>query len=233
VTPPPPGDLPVVIDFKHNTASLSMVGAGGAPEEMIVLQGTKVYVRRASTSGVSSRRWVVLDLAKLDKITRTDGSDIAERTGLVLVAFPGPLQLVELVAGSLTGSASRVRPNTYTANLSREKADRELRLNEDAKEQRADALTLVAVVDEVQPATITLDSDGRPTVLDVQLKPHLSRDLRVLVRVHTRLAYQPARVKIPARDDTLALETQGQLLGELANLNRALLGGRAMTDART
>jgi hypothetical protein len=227
VTPPPAGDLPIVVDFTHKTASIAMAAPGGAPEPVVVLDGTRIFVRRGSTGGISSRRWVVLDVGRLEEVSRPDGTDLAERTGLLMVAFPGPLQLLELLAGSLTGSAKQAGPNTYAANVSREKADRELGLDDDDIEYRSNVLRLVAVVDEVHPAKVTLDTDGRPTSVDVRLHPRLRRDLDVALRVRTQLTYQPARVEIPSPDDTLKLETVGQLLGELVGLGQALSGQKA------
>ena len=225
VTPLPAGEVPVVVDFARKAASISLGRAGAAPEPAVVLDGTRVFVRRGSNSGISSRRWVVLDLATVDEVSEPDGSDLAQRTGLLMVAFPGPLQLIELLAGSLTGSTEQAGPDTYAANLSREKADRELRLDDAAVEFRTNVLRLVAIVDEVHPAKVTLDGEGRPTAFDVRLRPRLRRDLDIEMRVRAQLAYQPATVEIPSPDDTLVLETEGQLIGELMSLSRALAGG--------
>ena len=221
---PPPGEVPIVVDFGQRRASMSAARDGGPPEPVIVLDGTKVYVRRGTTSGISSRRWVVLDLGDIEEVNRPDGADMAERTGLLLVAFPGPLHLIELLAVSLTGITERSVPNTFTANLSREKADRELRLKDEAIQDRINTLRLVAYFDEVHPATVTLDDEGRPTDVDVSLHQNLRRDLDVRIRVTTKLTYQPATVEIPAPEDTLVIETEGQLLGELVGLTRALAG---------
>ena len=225
LTPPPQGEVPIVVDFARRAASIAVAAKGGDPEPVVVLDDTRIYVRRGSTGGISSRRWVVLDLAKLEKVPKPDANDIAERTGLLLVAFPGPLQLLELLAGSLTGSTELAGPNSYVANLSREKADTKLRLDDEAKQDRSNALSLVAVFDEVHPAKVTLDDSGRPTSLDITLHPRFRRELDVTVRVRTKLAYQPATVEIPAPEDTLTIETQGQLIGELASLGQALAGG--------
>lgn len=225
LTPPPTGELPIVIDFTRQAASISLSVPGGAPEPMVVLDGTRVFVRRGSTTGISSRRWVVLDLATLDELSPPEPEDVSERTGLPIVAFPGPLQLIELLAGSLTGSARQAGPGAYAANLSREKADRELDLDEKAIEQRSRALNLVAVLDEVHPAEVTIDGEGRPEALRVHLRPRVRKDLKAEVVVGVRLAYQPATVTIPPADDVLVLETEGQLIAELASLGRALSGG--------
>jgi hypothetical protein len=226
ITPPPAFEIPIVVDFTHDTASLSLPGAAGSPEPAVVLDGTRILVRRATTSGISSRRWVALDLATVDEVSEPDGDDFSQNSGMVMVAFPGPLQLVELLAGTLTGSTKRAGPATYVANLSREKANRELDLGDRAVEVRDNALRLIAVTDEVHPAQITLDAEGRPASFDVRLRPHFRADRDVEVRVTTRLAYERATVAIPAAEDTLVLETVGQLLAELVNLGRALGGER-------
>jgi hypothetical protein len=224
VTPPPAGEVPIVVDFARQRASLAMGPPGAAPEPVVVLDGTRVFVRRGSTGGISSRRWVVLDLANVEHVSAPEGNDLSQRTGLLLVAVPGPLHLLELLAGSLTGSARQPSPTTFAANVSREKADRELELDDHEIELRDTEASLVALRDEVQPATATLDAEGRPTAFDIRLRPRLRRDLDIQLLVTTRLTYQPATVEIPAPDDTLEIETEGQLLAELATLNRALSG---------
>ena len=224
LTAPPPGELPIVVDFKRKAASIAMAAPGGTPEPVVVLEGTKVYVRRGASGGISTRRWVVLDLAKVEEVSLPEPNDLEQRTGLMIVAFPGPLQLIELLAGSLTGSTERAAADKYAANLSREKADRELDLDDKAIEHRTTALTLVAVRDEVHPARITLDADGRPTAFEVRLKQQLRRDLKIETLVQTNLNYQPAEVVIPSPEDTLVLETDGQLIGELISLGRVLAG---------
>src|SRR5688572_29013755 len=96
ISQPPAGEVPIIVDFANRTASISLAAPGGAPEPVVVLAGDQIYVRRGTTTGISSRRWVVLDLAAIDEFNPPEPNEVTQRTGLPIVAFPGPLHLIEL-----------------------------------------------------------------------------------------------------------------------------------------
>jgi hypothetical protein len=168
--------------------------------------------------GPQQRPWARIDLAELD-----DPADAMPALGFNAI---NPVVLLELLAGTLSGSVRRmgaeevggVITTRYEANLDREKAFR------DSGDERVMELEgifeLMRVGSVVVPATVWLDQDDLPRRVEVRFEQRLDRRnaFELLVRMEIAGYGSPVDIRIPGPEETV------EVSGFVSLLRQAGLG---------
>lgn len=222
----------VVIDFTRERAALF---AGPAPESAIaVYDKTAVYLRRTGR-GTERRPWVTLDFEDVN--AREAESESNPPVGFLPV---NPTVLVDLVAGSLSGSIKKTGTRTlegtqvlhYTAKIDWEKMlrnpDRETAGLRELDDDRSEALQRIyesmQIRDTIFPAEIYVDDRGLPRRVEMtieqrfQVEGQQQRSRRTLTETKVILDLDEfsgtASIQTPKRGQTIVVDTFAQLVRE-------------------
>ena len=222
-----PVEVPFVADFRRDRARLGPAGPLDA-----LYAGDAVYVRRVGTaSGLSSREWSRLDFRDLDDADTPGVQAVADNIGAPTATLLHPVHLMELVTGVLTGSVKRlgedtvagVRTTHYKANISLDKADGELDLEEEERDARRAALQSLAVKGDVLPAEVWIDDEGRLRRLQVRFTQRPARRATLYFTALLELAAvgEGEVAAIPTRRQYLRVDTAGELVRGLRSAPQA------------
>jgi hypothetical protein len=178
-------------------ALLTPATAEQAPAPVVLFDDLVLYGRRGGIPLDDARPWVRLDL---DDVEEGAGAlDPLDGAGTAALAAIHPALLVDLAAGTLTGSIERrdvgaadaaLAPGTtrYAVNVSVRKAlqdTRRSRYPEQRREAVEELLRLLGVVGDLHPGEVWLDEDGRLRRFRVELRqePQRKIEFRMIVSV--------------------------------------------------
>ena len=156
-----------------------------AVERAALFDDTEVFVRRQNARPTERRTWARLDLASLVETERPITADELEPAQILAAvgATLNPVYLLDLVEGALAGSVERrasepaggVDAIRYAANISFDKALTELDFDDDEREVRMRLFHLLGARQDVVPASIWIDAEGRLRKLRVELDQRVDR----------------------------------------------------------
>ena len=200
---------------------------GGEATPLVSLTHDRVlYARRKTKTKADRRPWVRLELDRLDDISKPRLEALIAQQNAGVLAVVSPLLVTDLLRGVLTGSikqrqwAGGVRHLTF--NVSVDKANRELDLSEDARDDRERLLHALAITGDIFKATATLRPDGSLARLTLKLveRPDKQNHINLLVEVVTDEAGAAPALNPPAREATIRVgslaELRGSILEQLA-----------------
>ncbi|HUR77659.1 MAG TPA: hypothetical protein VMZ22_06915 [Acidimicrobiales bacterium] len=148
------------------------------------------------------REWAAFDFAEIpDQDDTKHGGSFAIN----------PVALLRLTTGVLTGSVERISARRFEANVSRDKAERNL--DEDEREVLDKMFTANAVTRRVFPAQFGFGADGRLTSFEITLRQQLSSKDRADLTATFRLrGSSSTQITQPPRRGTVNVDTLGQLV---------------------
>ena len=195
------------------------VNAAGAPSNLnaifvAVNGGTIVGERVAPTTTTTAarrlrrgvqivRQWAAFDFAEIEDRDRTKhGGSFAVN----------PVAALRLATGVLTGSVERTGEGSFKANVSRDKAERNL--SEDAREVLDKMFTANAITRRVFPARFQFDDDGELRFFSVTMRQQLSSKDRADLTMS--FAFRPSQdrgtIGRPPRRGTVTANTLAELV---------------------
>lgn len=183
-----------VLDLASSRAALrDAEAAPPATEAKVVFEDLVLHGRRGGVPPDDARPWVRLDLDDLDD---TAGAlDPLDGGGANAVYALHPALLVDLVAGTLTGSiekreddALEAGSSRYDVNVSIRKAlqdTRRSRYPEQRRESVEEVLRLLGVVGDLHPGEVWLDAEGRIRRFRIEFlqEPRRKIEFRMIVSV--------------------------------------------------
>jgi hypothetical protein len=193
-------------------------------EPATVFADTELFAKRQNARPSERRTWARLDIAELTEEERP--LDVREMTtGQVLTALAStvnPAYLLDLVAGTLTGSVKvrgtevlgEVETTRYEMNISLEKALTELNFDDDQQAVRTRLFYLLGSRQEVIPSRAWIDGDGRLRRLELELDQQVTRRRKNQLLVRLDLSAFDAQTTIdrPDPEITVTYERFGRLV---------------------
>lgn len=193
------------------------VAALSSDEPWLLYAEEAIYTRRTGRDAASARPWAVLDFASID---------IPDREINPTLGFPalGPVFIVELLTGVLTGSISEegteevggVSTTRFEANCDREKA------TDDASDDELETFERIyrsmGLDSIVSPCRVWLDGEGVPRRVEVTFEQVVNRRniFELVVTLELSEYGGAARVDLPGDDDIARVEGLGQLINAFA-----------------
>lgn len=193
--------------------------------------GRSLFARRTSGQTSQRRPWVRLDVKRTKRTDRLAAPTLLEliaMTGPGNAAIVDPQLLIDLLSGALTGSieaGDRLPDGTrpYSFNVSIDKANRTLRLPEDARKNRAKALRSLAISDDVFPARAHLRADGSLSRFSVTFteRPDKQAALELAASLEVRPSSSATKaaaaiLAVPDRAATVRVPSLGDIGAALA-----------------
>lgn len=197
---------------------------GGGDTPVVALTDDRVlYARRKTRSRADKRPWVRLELDRLDDISKPRFEALVAQQNAGVLAVLSPAFVTDLLAGVLTGSIKERRWESgarhLTFNVSVDKANRELDLSDDERDDRKRLLRAFAITGDIFKATATLRSDGSLSRLTVRFveRPDKQSRIELLAELVTddRLAAPP--LAPPARETTIRVGSLAELRGSIVD----------------
>jgi hypothetical protein len=204
--PVPPVSVRVVLDPVHRRAALlappaaaARLGpnAGGGFPAIALFDGTTLYVRAVDAAAVGARAWLGVDLESLGAVGTASTDELQQPRTLGALAVLGPIELLDLARGFLTGSVTMTAPGSYRGRTSIEKEHRARRLEPSDARPLLDRLRAFAVSDDVQPLAVSVTPDGRLAHLEVGLVGRPEYGVKVTTRLTLAMDDGPAEGVVP------------------------------------
>jgi hypothetical protein len=182
-----------------------------------------VFVRRQNARSTERRTWARLDVARIiDNERPLDAADMTPDAILASVASTvNPTFLVELVRGTLAGSVERIGTEPaggvetvrYDANISFDKAMSELDFDDEERAVRTRLFRLIGSRNDVLPAKIWIDREGRLRRLYLELDQQVTRQRKnhLLVTLELPELGAGAALDPPPQEATVTYERFGRL----------------------
>jgi hypothetical protein len=172
----------------------------GEPSASSTTSTTAVRTLRRSVQIV--REWAAFDFAAIGD------HDTTKHAGSFAL---NPVAVLRLVTGVLTGSIKADGEGGFAANVSRDKAERDL--SEDARDVLDKMFTANAITRTVFPATFAFDGSGKLAAFSVTLRQQLSSKDRADLTIRFRFvgSDDAAPITRPPRRGTATVNTLGEL----------------------
>lgn len=197
---------------------------GGDASPVVVLTDERVvYARRKPQSKADKRPWVRLELNRLDDISKPRLEALIAQQNAGVLAVISPLFITDLLAGVLTGSVKQelvdAKGNRFLSfNVSVDKANRELELTDDERDDRTRLLRALAITGDIFKANATLRADGSLSrlVLRFTERPDRLSSVVVLAELITDDAGTSAPpLDPPTRESTIRVGSLAELRGNI------------------
>ena len=204
----------------------SLVAKAGEPP-MFLSTEESLYARRITANENERRPWLRVDLSRVNDSDKPSAEELfgAGTGSLGWPAVVGPQLVIDMVAGVLTGSLKAGKPDAdgsrrFRFNVSIDKANRELRLHEDRREQRANMLRSIAITGDVFKGDATLRADGslaRFRVLFHQMPNKQSTsELAAELRLDKSTPADAPGLVVPVKKTTIRVSTVPALTAAVA-----------------
>jgi hypothetical protein len=219
-----PSTLTLQISLDGTTRRARAALDDPAVERAALFDDTQVFVRRQNARPTERRTWARLDLADLVETERPITADELEPPQILagIAATLNPVYLVELVEGALAGSVERrgtepaggIDAVRYDANISFDKALTELDFDDEAREVRMRLFHLLGAREDVVPASIWLDPEGRLRKLRLELDQRIDRrrSNTLVATLELHGFGGEAALEHPAGEATVTYERFGRLV---------------------
>ena len=198
----------------------ALFGPTGEPAS--VTQDRVLYAKRKLNGPADTRPWVRLEVERLDDIDVPNLDALMTQQNMGLLAILSPELALDLLRGVLTGSIEQQRASDGTRrlgfNVSIAKAERELKTNEDERDDRKRLLHAIGVTGDIFPGRATLRPDGTLSALRLTFAEKPNKRTAVKLRLELTMANNAAPafgVKRPTRDATIRVSSLAALRGNL------------------
>jgi hypothetical protein len=219
--PSPPATVRVVIDPVRRRASLLAPPAaaarlgpepGGGFPAIALFDGPSLYVRAVDAAAVGARPWLAVDLDHLGAVATASTDDLQKPRTLGDLAVIGPIELLDLARGFLTGSVSTTAAGSYRGRTSIEKDHRARRLDPSDAEPLLDRLRAFAVSGDVHEISVDVAADGHLARLEVGLVGRPEYGVKVTTRFTLAMDDGPPSGVVPpapAAEDLVTVDELG------------------------
>jgi hypothetical protein len=203
----------------HRRAALVVTGADNSLSPILLSANRSLYARRITTSARERRPWIRVDLSRVSDTNKPTFRELMEQVGPGDATLVNPQLLLDLLSGGvLAGSIHRTPhangTNTYRFNVSVDKANRELKLDDDLRKDRTKLLKSIAVTGDIHKATAVLRRDGTlasfRVVLDEQPDKQASLGLTATL-VTTKYIGSVKTLALPSSNATVRVQSIGDV----------------------
>lgn len=195
------------------------------PQGVVSLTDQRIiYARRKLNGPADKRPWSRLELDRLDDIAVPRLEALREQMNAGALAVLSPEFSLDLLSGVLTGSLKQ-KPlagggKTIEFNTSVEKANRELKLDEDERDDRERLLRSLAVTGDIFKGVATLRTDGSLATLQLEIKeqPNKRTTAKVLLALKTDEKVDAAlSLTPPKREETIRVGSLSALRNNIVD----------------
>ena len=213
----------------------AVLGGGDNVPVVSLTDDRVLYARRKTKSRADKRPWVRLELDRLDDIAKPRLEALIAQQNAGTLAVLSPSLVTDLLAGVLTGSVKQQGVDKegnrrLTFNVSVDKANRELDLTDDERDDRKRLLRALAITGDIFKASATLRADGSLARLILRFveRPDKRSHIDVIAELVTDPAPAAAELKPPTREATIRVgslaELRGNIIEHLAPAQASLVG---------
>ncbi|MBA2609145.1 MAG: hypothetical protein H0U92_09415 [Actinobacteria bacterium] len=189
--------------------------------------GRSLYARRTTTSRRERRPWIRVDLERLNETNTPKFRELLERVGPGDTVVASPQLMIDLLAGALTGSITHTAKPAgavqYKFNVSVDKANRTLRLSQQARDDREKLLQTLAISGDIFKAVTVLRRDGSLQSFKVELHEQPDKQAQFALELGLEVAPQgtPLGTSVtltpPSRATTIRVGSLGDIRTAVAD----------------
>jgi hypothetical protein len=229
---------PMAFAAEPHSGRVALLATPGKPADFLA-SATTYYARRVGARPDERRPWVRVDLRRLHEEESPDIGTLTEQVGRGWATVVGPHLMLDLLAGVLAGSvkagkAAADGSRSVKFNVSIDKANRELDLSEDARDERSYVLRSIAIKGDIFPGEATLRANGSLSRLLITFFMTPDRLTKLALAVDLRVE-RSARVNAiplapPERKTTIRVSAMPALISTMTqNVDAARFNATAPT----
>ena len=203
--------------------------------------GRSLYARRMTTSQRERRPWIRVDLKRINDTNKPTFTELLQQTNPGYIVVLSPQLMLDMLAGALTGSIKHVKDTSdgaqYEFNVSVDKANRTLRLSENARKDRKKLLRTLAITGDIFKSTALIRADGSLAEFGITFRatPDRQATLNLVAELKT---FPPGgqalgRLRAPTSSETIRVNSVAEVQAAVRDqLDAAFKAFRATQAAK-